>query len=102
MALLGICAWVIEQPVPLKKRFPRSSIQFVNHLVTIAKPATIGDALRKCRLLRKLSQKEVAAIFGIHFNTISKWELGVEKPTKKHRPMVEQWIRTGKPPKETL
>ena len=39
-----------------------------------------GEALRKARRLRKMTQMDMAFMLGCDMNTISKWELGVTSP----------------------
>jgi DNA-binding XRE family transcriptional regulator len=41
------------------------------------------EKLRKARLLRKLTQKDLARIVGVSFQTISKYELGKVAPREK-------------------
>ena len=51
-----------------------------------------GEKLRSERLLRGLTQKQVADALGVHKNTVARWErgeLGFHPAVKK---AVERWI----------
>ena len=47
------------------------------------RPRTIGEKLKKKRLDMGLYQKDVAEIIGVDVNTVTNWEKGRCKPTKK-------------------
>src|SRR5579875_3412419 len=41
---------------------------------------SFGEALKDARKRRKLTQKQLAHLLGVHYNTISAWELGAYLP----------------------
>lgn len=41
----------------------------------------IGQRIAAARLARRLSQEDVAASIGVHFQTVSKWERGILMPS---------------------
>jgi transcriptional regulator with XRE-family HTH domain len=44
-------------------------------------PGTIGEHIKKRRLVLGLHQKEVAALFKVRTETVHNWEIGYTKPT---------------------
>lgn len=53
---------------------------------------TLGDQLRKVRLERNMSQKEVAKIIGVTTDTITNWELNRNKPQKKYSKQIKNYL----------
>jgi len=49
---------------------------------------TLGDHLRKCRIDRKLFQREVAEILGVHPLTVTNWELNATTPPDRYREAI--------------
>jgi transcriptional regulator with XRE-family HTH domain len=46
-------------------------------------PQTIGEHLKKRRLERGLEQDQVATIIGVTWMSVSNWERGIYRPTKR-------------------
>jgi DNA-binding XRE family transcriptional regulator len=55
-------------------------------------PQTVGEHIRKVRIERGLSQKEVAAIIRVCEDTITGWENGRSKPQIRYIEMIEQFV----------
>ena len=51
-------------------------------------PKTIGEHLKKRRLDLGLDQDQTASQMGVTWNTISNWERGVYRPSKKPMPNI--------------
>ena len=49
-------------------------------------------ALRENRILRKLTQAELAHILGVSVATISRWEHGHHVPTQLAQKVIDAWI----------
>ena len=56
------------------------------------KPATIGEKLRNRRLEKFLTQKEVAKLLGIDFQTINSWELNRHLPPVTSYPKIIEFL----------
>ncbi|QEU96931.1 helix-turn-helix transcriptional regulator [Streptomyces kanamyceticus] len=51
-----------------------------------------GRKLRDCRVLRRLSQGDVAAAVGVKTNAISRWETGQATPSQERLPGIAQAV----------
>ncbi len=49
-------------------------------------------ALKEHRLVRKLTQAELAHILGVSVSTISRWENGHHVPTSLAQKVIDAWI----------
>lgn len=47
-----------------------------------------AETLKVARNLRKLTQKELAALIGVTVGTVSQWECGLRVPQLRHRRML--------------
>ncbi len=50
------------------------------------KPKTIGEHLKKRRLDLGLDQQQVADRMGVIWNSVSNWERGIYRPSKRAMP----------------
>lgn len=57
------------------------------------KPKTIGERVKKKRMDMGLFQKDVARIIGVSTDTVTYWEKGRVKPSKKNLPRIKQFLR---------
>lgn len=48
--------------------------------------------MRDERRLRKMSQLKAARILGVTSNTITYWETGKRKPTRRNRARINKWL----------
>jgi len=56
---------------------------------------SLGDYIRKKRIDLRLKQKNIEKIIGVDKCTISNWENGKHKPTKKLAEKVIIYIKSG-------
>jgi DNA-binding XRE family transcriptional regulator len=82
LALLGICSRTIVAHFPSVSVY-RRSLKRVS-----ANPQTLGEHLRLARIDRGLKQTEVAALLGVAYQTIVKWEHNLHPIGPKSRPRV--------------
>jgi transcriptional regulator with XRE-family HTH domain len=54
---------------------------------------TLATDLRDVRLARGLTQRDVAAIFGVHPNTVARWDRGEQAVHPARVEAVERWVR---------
>jgi len=55
-------------------------------------PRTLGEHLKRCRLIRGLTLTEAAGLLGVDFTTVHNWENGKTKPCPKHIPAVVRFL----------
>lgn len=53
-----------------------------------------GSNIAEHRRRRDLTQTELGQLVGVHFTTVSKWELGKVEPTRHHKAAVAKALRT--------
>jgi DNA-binding XRE family transcriptional regulator len=58
----------------------------------IKNPQTIGNHIRNRRYELKMTQKALAAQFGVCLSSIVRWEGGAEQPLKKQLPQITQFL----------
>ena len=71
LALLGICDRIIRTQIPKASVYRRLWRRVP------ALPKTLGEHLRCVRIDRALKQTEVAALLGVAYQTVVKWEHGI-------------------------
>lgn len=54
---------------------------------------TLGERIRKKRLVMGLKQVELAALLGVHEMTIVNWETGKTKPSGQRLDLVKKFLR---------
>ncbi len=59
---------------------------------SLLKPAVLGVALRRWRLLHRVKQAQAAQLFGVAQSTISRWESGVQEMEPAERARVKQML----------
>jgi DNA-binding transcriptional regulator YiaG len=75
------------------------ALPFYHYRKTAAKPSypvqldTLGDHIRKVRLDRVLSQKQVAELIGVDEDTITTWENGRRRPQIQWYPKILAFLR---------
>jgi len=57
-----------------------------------SQPRTLGEHLKRCRLQRKLSQKEAACILGVNSRTVLNWEKGHTEPPVESMPAFLRFL----------
>jgi len=57
-----------------------------------SEPRTLGEHLKRCRLQRKLSQKEAAPLFGVTSWTVFNWEKGRTNPPIESLPALIRFL----------
>ncbi|MHB8743350.1 MAG: helix-turn-helix domain-containing protein, partial [Sulfuricaulis sp.] len=67
----GFVAFLPFIPVSLKALKPKPFPEV---------PRTLGDHIKRCRLLRGLTLTKAARLFGVDFTTVHNWERGKTKP----------------------
>ena len=55
-------------------------------------PQTIGEHLKRARLLRGLHQKDAAALLGVETSTLLKWEKGRTQPLVRYYPVIRSFL----------
>ena len=80
--LLEICQRQVTASFPKASRHWRK----IKHAPEVAK--TLGDHLRLARIDRGLKQTEVAALLGVVYQTVEKWEHNVVPIGPNSRPRV--------------
>ena len=85
-ALLGICDRIIRTPIPKASVYRRLWRGVPAH------PMTLGEHLRSVRIDRGLKQTEVAALLGVVYQTVVKWEHGTIPVGPKSRPRVIEFL----------
>jgi DNA-binding transcriptional regulator YiaG len=98
-ALLGICDRKLQAPIPAFSPYRRLSKG------AAAEPKTLGENLRRKRMDRGLTHMQVAAMLGVTYQTVERWEhnrnpisvknqekilafLGNNPSTKTHDPSI--------------
>ncbi|MDR3416888.1 MAG: hypothetical protein P4L83_11945 [Nevskia sp.] len=74
---------MLSQPIRLQKPIPREFDQ---------PPQTIGEHIKRARLLRGLKQSEAAKVFGANHFTIINWEKGRTEPPATSGPAILAFI----------
>lgn len=57
-----------------------------------AEPKTIGEHIKRERLLRQVFQKDLAKLFGVDIASIQNWERGSYPPAMRHVPKIVAWL----------
>ena len=76
-----------------------------HHLTSRTRPPekleTVGDHIRRRRILLKLLQKQVGQQFGVDASTIHNWETNIAKPGTKYMPAIVRFLgyNPAPPPK---
>jgi transcriptional regulator with XRE-family HTH domain len=78
---LPFCNLRLEVP-----RGPDFPIAYERH------PKTLGEHLRKERLLRGLKQRDVAVRLGVRTETVANWERGQERPLARHHGTIIRFL----------
>jgi transcriptional regulator with XRE-family HTH domain len=55
----------------------------------------LGERIRKARLRLKMTQKELAAVFGLSEQAVSNWERGKDSPGMERMPQLRQVLRVN-------
>jgi len=55
-------------------------------------PKTLGEQIKKERLKRGLSQKEVGALLGVTSFTVLNWEKGKTEPLRESMQMIVRFL----------
>ena len=90
--LLGICQRQVTASFPKASRHLRK----IKHAPEVAK--TLGEHLRLARIDRGLKQTEVAALLGVVYQTVEKWEHNVVPIGPNSRPRVLAFLGFEPPP----
>jgi transcriptional regulator with XRE-family HTH domain len=53
---------------------------------------SLSDIIRKARLVRGLTQRELAARLGVHHSAVGAWEIGANQPAVAHKIALSQVI----------
>lgn len=90
----GRVAFLPYVPIRLRARKPKPFPET---------PHTLGDHIKRCRLARKLTQKEAGKLFGVTAWTVLNWEKGkTEPPTAAFRAILGFLGYDPFPPPRTL
>ena len=66
-------------------------------------PQTLGEHIKRCRLIRNLNQKEAARQLGVTSFTVLNWEKGHTEPPIESMPSILQFLTYDPyPPPKTL
>ena len=55
-------------------------------------PQTLGERVKRCRLTRRLTQKEAARLLGVSSWTVLNWEKGKTEPSVESIPAILRWV----------
>jgi len=57
-------------------------------------PQTLGEKLRKTRMDKGMTLKEVAVLFGVTATTVINWEIKSKMPEESKMVIVKEFLRT--------
>lgn len=75
----GCVAFLPFVPIQLKAKKPEPFPET---------PRTLGEHLKRCRLTRKLTQKQAAKLLGVCSNTVLHWEKNQTSPPSASIPAI--------------
>ena len=81
--LQGRVAFLRFLPITLKALKPKE---------TDFEPRTLGEHVKRCRLIRKFTQKETAKFLRVSPNTVLNWEKGKSEPPIVSIPAILQFL----------
>lgn len=93
-------------PGKIVKMFPFATHSFCNvyetetfyynfkiyHLGLEPQGNTLGDIIKYNRLLKKITQKELANKLNVHVTTVIKWETGISSPSKNSIKFIQKML----------
>ena len=91
-AALGICAWVVRQYIPLKRRVLQNCHYHMVAFHANSKPATLIEAVRARRIALGISLRQFSEIIGRNMWSISEWETGRALPRASGRKLLVSWL----------
>lgn len=77
------------------------ALPFCHYAIRVTKPKsenypkqlkTLGDHIRKCRLDRRLFQRQVAEVIGVHSLTVTNWERNATVPPMAYIPAIIRFL----------
>jgi transcriptional regulator with XRE-family HTH domain len=74
-------AWEMGLYEPFPKQFP-GIVQLLGYYPFDKEVITIGEKIKKCRLLRGLNQEEFAKLINMNRISVMNWENGTVQPTE--------------------
>ena len=78
---------------PYGSNYKRPKATLVTFRVSCYKAGTVGERIRKKRLVMGLKQVELALLLGVHEMTIGNWETEKTTPSGQRLDLVKRFLR---------